>query len=48
MNIEMIIHRMDRIEEVLADCRTEWARNYWTGVWNYFHRQLKMQGVRRG
>jgi hypothetical protein len=48
MNIEMIIRRMDRVEEVLADCRSEWARNYWTEVWNYFHRQLKLQGVRRG
>lgn len=44
--IEMTMQRMSRIEDVLANSRSEWARNHWTQVLQYFQRRLREQGER--
>lgn len=45
MMIEMTMQRMSRIEDVLNNSRSEWARNHWSQVLKYFHRRLIEQGA---
>ena len=40
--IDVTMKRMERIEAVLETCHSEWARQHWTQVLEYFRRQLKL------
>lgn len=46
MEKQAILERIDRVEQVLENCRSDWARNYWGLVLNYFIRRLKEQDIR--
>jgi hypothetical protein len=43
--IELTMNRMERIEAVLANARSEWAKQHWSEVLNYFKRQLQQLGA---
>jgi hypothetical protein len=45
MMIELTMQRMSRIEDVLNNSRSEWARNHWSQVLKYFQRRLVEQGA---
>jgi hypothetical protein len=45
--IEMTMRRMSRIEDVLNNSRSEWARNHWSQVLKYFQRRLNEQGANK-
>ena len=42
--MEALMARMERVEAVLADARSDWARQHWSIVLEYFRRQLKQLG----
>lgn len=43
--IELTMSRMDRVETVLANAKSEWAIRYWSEVLQYFKRQLQQMGA---
>jgi hypothetical protein len=43
--IELTMTRMERVEAVLANARSEWAKQHWTEVLSYFKRQLQQLGA---
>ena len=43
--IELTMSRMERVEAVLANARSEWARQHWSEVLSYFKRQLQQLGA---
>lgn len=46
--IELTLRRMEKIEAVLETCQSEWARQHWSQVLEYFRRQLKQLGYENG
>jgi len=40
MNVELTMARMERVERVLANAKSHWARQHWSNVLEYFRRQL--------
>ena len=42
--IGVTMERMEKIEAVLANAKSEWAIRHWTEVLDYFKRQLKQYG----
>ena len=40
--IELTMQRMEKVEAVLESCHSEWARQHWSQVLEYFRRQLKL------
>lgn len=42
--IELTMERMSKIEAVLANARSDWAKQHWSLTLDYFKRQLKQLG----
>lgn len=42
--IDLTIQRMERVEAVLADARSEWAQQHWNHVLQHLRRQLLKYG----
>ena len=40
--IDVTMKRMEKVEAVLENCHSEWARQHWSQVLEYFRRQLKL------
>ena len=45
-DIHSIMIRMERVEEVINNARSKWAKDHWTYVLQYLHRQLKYRGYK--
>ena len=43
--IDLTMSRMERIEAVLANAKSEWAIRHWTETLQYFKRQLQQLGA---
>lgn len=43
--IELTMSRMERVEAVLANAKSEWAIRHWTETLQYFKRQLQQLGA---
>lgn len=44
--VDLTMKRMEKVEAVLANCRSEWSIQHWTQVLEHFRRQLKMMEVK--
>jgi hypothetical protein len=45
--IDLTMERMEKIEAVLANSRSEWAKKHWSETLEYFKRQLKQLGSKQ-
>jgi len=41
----MIEQRIDSVLHILRECDTDWARNYWTTVYQYLIRKMQTEGI---
>lgn len=39
--IQQTMERMERIETLLAEVKSDWAKQHWTQVLKYFQRRLR-------
>lgn len=39
--IQQTMDRMERVEALIENTRSEWARQHWTQVLKYFQRRLR-------